>query len=154
MNTTTSHRSAESATPPKPSGLLFLCVANSARSQLAEGLARAMAPARMPIASAGSSPRSVHPLAIRVLQEVGIDISLAKSKALVDVDLGVVGTAITLCSEETCAIPPEQRQLHWPIADPAAVSGTEAERLAAFRLARDQISARLQSYFAASPGQG
>lgn len=139
---------AAPSSPPQPSGLLFLCVANSARSQLAEGLARAMAPAGVHIASAGSAPKSVHPLAIQVLQEVGIDISLHRSKALGEVDVSLVGTVITLCAEESCSIPQAQTKLHWPIADPAVASGTEAERLVAFRLARDQIRDKLQSYFA------
>lgn len=115
---------------------------------MAEGLARALAPAGIHVASAGSSPTSVNPLAVRVMREIGIDISQHFSKALAQVDVSLVGTAVTLCAEESCAVPRTVRRLHWPIADPAAVVGSEEDRLQAFRLARDILRAELQSYFA------
>ncbi len=140
--------------PPARPGLLFLCVANSARSQIAEGLARAMAPAGTTIASAGSAPRAVHPLAIRVLREVGIDITSHRAKALQDVTLACIGTAIMLCAEESCSVPRRMRRLHWPTEDPASLVGSEEQRLDAFRRVRDEIRDRLRSLRAAQADVG
>lgn len=144
--------SPDEETPDSP-GLLFLCVANSARSQIAEGLARTMAPAGTRIASAGSCPRNVHPLAIQVLQEVGIDITSHRAKALRDVPLEHFGTAITLCAEQTCPAPPRMKRLHWPTEDPAAAVGSEQHRLDAFRRVRDEIRDRLRSLLTAEAGE-
>lgn len=135
-------------TPDGSPGLLFLCVANSARSQLAEGLARALLPAGTRIASAGSAPRDVHPLAIRVLEEIGIDITSHRSKALAEIRLDRLDTAITLCAEESCALPPHMRRLHWPTEDPASVVGSEQDRIEAFRRARDEIRTRVVEFLA------
>jgi thioredoxin type arsenate reductase len=129
-------------------GLLFLCVANSARSQMAEGLARAMAPAGVEIFSAGSSPNRVHPLALRAMEELGIDISRQKSKSVQEIEKERIGTVVTLCAEEVCPVfPGEVRRLHWPIEDPAASTGSEEEQLSRFRRVRDEIRSRLESYF-------
>ena len=121
--------------------ILFLCVANSARSQIAEGLARALLPAGVEVASAGSSPgRGVNPLAVEALSEVGIDISGHRSKPLAEVSPETADLIVTLCAEEVCPfVPGPVRRLHWPIADPAA-----AGDIAAFRIARDQIKARIE----------
>lgn len=119
--------------------ILFLCVANSARSQMAEGLARAMLPAGMDAASAGSTPGAVHPLAVAAMAEAGVDISGQRSKPLEDVAPETADLIVTLCAEEVCpVVPGPARRLHWPIADPAA--GFD---IAAFRAARDQIRARI-----------
>ncbi len=127
--------------------VLFLCVANSARSQMAEGLARRLLGDAVTVQSAGSLPASVHPHAVAVLQEIGIDISAQKSKAVDDIDTAAVDTVVTLCAEEVCPVPPgDPRRLHWPIDDPAApVAGEdESESLARFRAARDRILADLR----------
>ena len=128
------------------SGVLFLCVANSARSQMAEGLARKMAPAGLPIASAGSEPRQVHPMAVAAMLEVGVDISGSRSKGIAEVDLESIGTAITLCAEESCPVDDVPVRLHWPVDDPAGVAEPE-HQLAEFRRIRDLIAARLGRHF-------
>lgn len=119
--------------------ILFLCVANSARSQMAEGLARAMLPLDIDVASAGSAPSSVNLLAVQAMAEAGIDISGYRSKAIADSNPETADLIITLCAEEVCpVVPGAVKRLHWPIADPAAAGTIEA-----FRMARDQISARI-----------
>ena len=125
-------------------GLLFLCVANSARSQMAEGLARARFGARAGVASAGSSPTAVNPLAVAALDEVGIDIRGQRSTSVGDVDPATVDVVVTLCAEEVCPVfPGRVRRLHWPMPDPAGVSGSETERLERFRSVRDEIARRI-----------
>ena len=120
--------------------ILFLCVANSARSQMAEGLARAVLPASVDVASAGSAPGQLNPLAVQALSEAGIDISGHRSKPLEDVAPETADLIVTLCAEEVCPfVPGPVRRLHWPIADPSA-----AGDIAAFRTARDQIKGRIE----------
>jgi len=120
--------------------ILFLCVANSARSQIAEGLARAILPGTVEIVSAGSAPGQLNPLAVAAMAEAGVDISGHWSKPLEDVSPETADLIITLCAEEVCPfVPGAVRRLHWPIADPAA-----ANDIAAFRAARDQIKARIE----------
>jgi protein-tyrosine-phosphatase len=115
-------------------GVLFLCVANSARSQMAEGIARSLAPAGTKIWSAGSRPTNVRPEAIAVLKEIGIDISRHRAKAVAEIPAAEVDTVITLCGEEECPVfLGKATRLHWGLPDPAAVSGSEAERLDAAR---------------------
>ena len=125
-------------------GLLFLCVANSARSQMAEGLARARFGPRARVASAGSWPTAVNPLAVAALDEVGIDIREQRSTSVDDVDPATVDVVVTLCAEEVCPVfPGRVRRLHWPMPDPAGAPGSEAERLERFRAVRDEIARRL-----------
>ena len=125
-------------------GVLFLCVANSARSQMAEGIARALLPSEVKVWSAGSRPTSVRPEAIAVLKEMGIDISRHRSKAVGEIPAEEVDTVITLCGEEECPLfLGKARRLHWGLADPAAVSGSEADRVAAFRRVRDELRDRI-----------
>jgi phosphate transport system protein len=130
-----------------PHGVLFLCVQNSARSQMAEGWARKLLPSGVRIWSAGSQPAvSVHPYAARVMQEVGIDISSQRPKPLSHVPLGDIDTVIMLCDDE-CPIPPadrRRREESWHLADPAAVGASEQETLAAFRSVRDEIKGRIE----------
>ena len=122
--------------------LLCLCVANSARSQMAEGLARALHGAE--VQSAGSHPAEVNPHAIAVMAEIGVDISGARSKSVDGIDPESVDTVITLCAEEVCPVfLRDARRIHWPIADPAGVAGDDAEVQSAFRQARDEIRSRL-----------
>jgi len=132
----------------RPRHILFLCVANSARSQMAEGIARRLAPPDVMISSAGSSPSKVRPEAIAVLAEIGIDISGHRSKPVDEIDAGSVDAVITLCAEEVCPayLGPALR-VHWGLPDPAAAAGNEEERLAAFRRIRDELMQRLRLLF-------
>ncbi len=120
--------------------VLFLCVANSARSQMAEGLARAMAPAGngYRFFSAGSQPGTLNRLAVRALAEEGIDIAHHHSKGLDDVPLAQADIIVTLCAEEVCPFVPGRgpvRRLHWPLPDPTDLEG--------FRAVRDELRRRL-----------
>ena len=122
--------------------LLCLCVANSARSQMAEGLARALHDAD--VRSAGSHPSPVNPFAVEVMAELGIDISEADSTSVDTIDPDTVDTVITLCAEEVCpAFLGRARRVHWPLPDPAAAGGGEEDTRRAFREARDEIRRRL-----------
>ena len=132
----------------RPRGLLFLCVANSARSQMAEGIARTLAPTGVTVWSAGSNPTRVRPEAIAVLAEIGIDISQYRSKDVSEIPASDVDTVITLCGEEECpAFLGRARRLHWGLPDPAGVEGSEADRLEAFRRTRDELRRRLEVVF-------
>lgn len=95
--------------------ILFLCVANSARSQMAEGLARRLLGPRAEVMSAGSQPATVNPYAIEVMGEIGIDITGQRSKSVDEVDPSSVDLVVTLCAEEVCPILPGRvRRLRWP----------------------------------------
>jgi arsenate reductase len=125
-------------------GILFLCVANSARSQMAEGIARALVPEGINFHSAGSEPATLNPLAIKALAEIGIDISGHHSKAIATIPAAEIDTVITLCNEEVCPVfPGKVERLHWGLPDPAAAAGSEEERLAIFREIRDELRRRL-----------
>lgn len=126
-------------------GLLFLCVANSARSQMAEGLARARFGDRFVVQSAGSHPTRVNPWAIEVMAELGIDLVAQRSKSVDEIDPATVDTVVTLCAEEVCPVLlGGRRRLHWPIADPAIEPPLPRDRmLERFRGARDRIRERL-----------
>jgi arsenate reductase (thioredoxin) len=137
-----------------PRGLLFLCVANSARSQLAEGIARAFAPGGVTVWSAGSQPTRVRPEAVATLAEIGIDISHQRSKSVSEIPAEQVDTVITLCGEEECPVfLGRARRLHWGLPDPAGVSGSDAERADAFRRTRDELRRRLAVLFAPDAGR-
>lgn len=127
--------------------VLFLCVANSARSQLAEGLARERFGDRLRVQSAGSKPTRVNPMAIEVLRERGLDITSHHSKLVDAIDPDGIDLVVTLCAEEVCpAFLRPVRRLHWPIPDPASSEPLpEAELRARFRRARDTIAARLDA---------
>ena len=132
-----------------PRGVLFLCVANSARSQLAEGIARSLAPAGVTVWSAGSQPTRVRPEAIAVLAEIGIDISHHRSKSVSEIPAAEVDTVVTLCGEEECPVfLGKARRLHWGLPDPAVVGGSDADRADAFRRTRDELRRRLGVVFA------
>ena len=132
----------------QPRHILFLCVANSARSQMAEGIARSLAPQGVKVSSAGSSPASVRPQAIQVLNEIGIDISGHRSKGLESIDAGSVDAVITLCAEEVCPVfLGKAHRVHWGLPDPAGVTGAEKTRLDAFRAVRDELRHRLKVLF-------
>lgn len=132
-----------------PGHILFLCVANSARSQLAEGIARALAPAGVRVSSAGSEPTTVRPQAVAVLAEIGIDISRQRSKGMEDVERPV-DAVVTLCAEEVCpAWLGSALRIHWGLPDPAGVEGSDEDKLQAFRDARDELRRRLAVVFGA-----
>lgn len=127
--------------------ILFLCVANSARSQMAEGLARARFGERVRVQSAGSDPSRVNPLAIQAMAEIGVDISSHTSKSVQTIDPASIDLVVTLCAEEVCplflgAMP----RLHWPIPDPDRKHETltDEQRLEHFRVAREQLRARIE----------
>jgi protein-tyrosine-phosphatase/catechol 2,3-dioxygenase-like lactoylglutathione lyase family enzyme len=127
--------------------ILFLCVANSARSQMAEGLARKLFGVRIAVQSAGSEPSQVNPHAIEVMREIGVDLAAHHSKSVQTIDPSTVSTVITLCAEAVCPVfLGKARRLHWPIQDPATkdTSLSREEVLSRFRMARDQIQGRLE----------
>jgi len=124
--------------------VLFLCAHNAARSQMAEGFLRAYGVERFTVESAGTVASELHPLAVRAMAEVGIDISTQRSKSVDDVGEGW-DIVVTVC-DANCPIPPRSgMKLRWQVPDPALARGTEAERLAAFRKVRDGIQKRVRS---------
>lgn len=130
--------------------VLFMCVANSARSQLAEGLARQILSDTVHIESAGSSPSKVNPYAIQALHEIGADTSRLRSKRVEDLpdtfvqDLDFV---ITLCAEEVCPVfLSNARKLHWPLPDPAGQPGSDAEQMERFRTTLTSIRHKLKDF--------
>ena len=132
-----------------PRRLLFLCVQNSARSQMAEGIARSLSPPGVTVASAGSSPLRVRPEAQVVLDEIGVDISGHHSKSVDEFSDQQMDAVITLCADEVCPVwLGRSHRLHWGLPDPAAVKDDEEARLKAFRDARDELRRRLSLLFA------
>jgi len=134
--------------------VLILCTGNSARSQMAEGLLRHMAGDNYEVASAGVAPSHLRPEAIKVMGELGIDISGHRSKS-VDEFLGQeFDYVITVCdnANEQCPVFPGQtKRIHWSFEDPAAAPGDEPTRLAVFRRVRDEIKQRLQELIGSGP---
>lgn len=129
--------------------VLILCTANSARSQMAEGLLRRLAGNRFEVFSAGAKPSSVNPLAIRAMDERGIDIRSHHSKHLNEFVSEPFDYVITVCdtAAESCPIfPGPAKRIHWSFPDPAASQGTEEERLASFRTVRDAIESQLTAW--------
>ncbi|HWP57432.1 MAG TPA: ATP-binding protein [Candidatus Acidoferrales bacterium] len=146
------------ARPARPfQKLLFLCAANSCRSQMAEGFARHLAPPEVAVFSAGTHPTAVHPLAVEVMQEVGIDISGQQSKGIDDVPLETADLIVTLCGEAAASCPAagaKAEHLHWPLPDPALAEGSEEQILQRFREVRDEIRARVETLMRADlPGR-
>lgn len=126
--------------------LLFLCVANSARSQMAEGLARAMFGGLVRVQSAGSQPTGVRAEAIAVMRELGIEVGAQRSKAVTEIDPASVDAVITLCAEEVCPVwPGAIERVHWPLPDPAPTEpGASPDAVRArFRAVRDALRFRL-----------
>ena len=127
--------------------ILFVCTGNSARSQMAEGFARHLGQGRVEAHSAGIAPSRLNPYAVRVMQETGVDISGQQSKPF-DWDLArQMDVVVTVCgrANESCPVLPlEVGRLHWPLEDPAAATGTDAEILATFQNVRDQIEMRVR----------
>ncbi len=132
--------------------VLILCTGNSCRSHLAEGLLRSMAGDLFAVHSAGTQPAGyVHPLAVRVMQEIGLDISGHRSKSMQEFLATPIETVITVCgvADQACpTFPGQVNRHHWPFDDPAHATGTEDERLAVFRRVRDEIRHTLEAYVA------
>jgi thioredoxin type arsenate reductase len=127
--------------------ILFLCVANSARSQMAEGLARHAFGDQVRVRSAGSNPTNVNPHAVKVMAEIGIDISGYDSKLVGDLDTRDVDTVVTLCADEVCPVfLGAVRRIAWPLMDPAksVVGESEADVLERFRQVRDMLKDRIE----------
>ena len=127
--------------------VIFVCTGNSARSQMAEGFARHLGQGHVEALSAGMEPSRLNPYAVAVMREKGIDISQQQSKPF-DEDLARrMDVVVTVCgnADERCPVLPSVvRRLHWPLEDPAASTGTDAEILSKFREIRDQIEVRVQ----------
>ena len=132
--------------------ILILCTGNSCRSHLAEGILRAAAGDILDVQSAGSKPAGyVHPLAVKAMAEIGIDISGHRSKHMNDFLAQPVQTVITVCgkADQACPVFPGQvKRHHWPFDDPAHAVGTEAEQLEVFRRVRDEIKTKFENYAA------
>ena len=129
--------------------VLILCTGNSARSQMAEGLLRHDAGDRFDVESAGTKPGHVRPEAIAAMREIGIDISSHRSKHVDEFQDQPFDYVLTVCdnAKETCPIYPGQtNRIHHSFEDPAAVQGSEEERLASFRRVRDQIRQYLRKF--------
>jgi len=134
-----------------PVKVLFMCVANSARSQLAEGLARKLLGAAAWVESAGSQPSRVNPLAVQALAEVGVDATTQVSKSVAQLPANFVAQVdwvITLCAEEVCPVFVSQRakRLHWPFPDPAGHTESPQAQLERFRQVREGLQSRLESF--------
>ena len=137
-----------------PSHVLFLCVANSARSQMAEGIGRSMAPAGVRVSSAGSEPSRVRPQAVTVLAEIGIDASGQSSKSFDAFAGDDVDCVITLCAEESCPVwLGDAWRAHWPLPDPAAATGSDEEILDSFRSVRSELVKRLKVVLGSASGK-
>ena len=122
--------------------VLILCTANSARSQMAEALLRAFGGESVEVFSAGTNPSTVRSEAIAVMSEIGIDLAGHRSKHVREFDGQHFDYVITVCdnANETCPIFPDTTErMHWSFPDPAAIEGTESERLLAFRRVRDAL---------------
>jgi arsenate reductase (thioredoxin) len=129
--------------------VLILCTGNSARSQMAEGILRDMAGDDFEVASAGVAPNHVRPEAIKVMGELGIDISGHRSKSVDEFMGQEFDYVITVCdnANQQCPVfPGKTERIHWSFEDPAAAPGDEPARLAAFRRVRDEIRQRLQEF--------
>src|SRR5215510_8612453 len=136
------------ATEKNPDGILFLCTGNSCRSQMAEGFARQLVRDSDCVYSAGTAPRGIHPLAIRVMREVGIDISGQHSKGVESIPLAKIRRIITLCGEADENCPPLAKtaeHVHWSFPDPALARGDEERILQAFRDVRDSIRSHIHN---------
>lgn len=131
--------------------VLILCTHNSSRSQMAEGLLREIGGERFDVHSAGTEVTQVHPLAIRAMAEIGIDISSARSKHLDEFLNQQFDDVITVCdsANESCPIfPGAPRRIHWSFPDPSRAPGSDEERLHAFEDVRDAIDLRLRAWLA------
>jgi len=130
-------------------GILFLCTGNSCRSQMAEGFAKKMLSKDLKISSAEIEPMRINPIAVKVMQEVGIDISQQRSKNISEVPIDKIDLVVTLCGDaaENCPVfPGKVKKIHWAIEDPAKAQGSEEEIAKVFRKVRDNIKSSIISY--------
>jgi arsenate reductase (thioredoxin) len=136
--------------------VLFICTANSARSQMAEGLLKALGSDRWEVRSGGIFSSYVHPLAIRAMEEIGIDISRQTSKSINRFVKKKFDYIITLCDDaaKSCPhFPGTGKRFHWPFEDPAAAIGTVEERLAVFRKVRDKLKIKIEEFLSSGPSE-
>jgi arsenate reductase len=134
--------------------VLFLCTHNSARSQMAEGWLRAIGQAGFEVASAGTEATRVHPLAMRAMAEVGVDLGHHTSKSVDQFLDRAWDYVITVCdsANEKCPVfPLPTQRLHWSLPDPSQATGSEEERLQAFRRVRDELKARITRWITSCP---
>jgi arsenate reductase (thioredoxin) len=134
--------------------VLILCTGNSVRSQMAEGLLRHLGGSAYEVRSAGTYSTTVSPLAIEVMREIGIDISAHRSKPVTEFAQQRFDTVITVCDSAAkhCPVfPGAPQRIHWSISDPGAVTGSHEEKLAAFRLIRDDLASRLRGFLSPPP---
>ena len=132
--------------------VLFLCTGNSARSQMAEGLLRALTD-KYEVLSAGIEPKGLNPLAVEAMREIGIDISQQQSKDVASLAGQPIEYVITVCdnAKERCPFfPGTLKSVHWGFEDPAAATGTHDEKLGVFRRVRDEIAAQIKQEFRTS----
>ena len=139
-----------------PQRVLILCTGNSCRSQMAEGLWNALSEGEWQCVSAGSKPAGyVHPQAVQVMQERGIDLSVNLSKHLDEFSKDTFEYAITVCdhADQACPVISNANQrLHWPFPDPADATGTDEEKAAVFREVRDAIETRIREFLTSASG--
>jgi len=131
----------------KPRNFLFVCKGNDARSQMAEGFAKCMANGGVNVFSAGVKPRQLNPHAVDVMAELGIDIKAQPTRDFSKIPVTKIDTIITLSSDSDPLPQFDKRkvtQIHWPLTDPSAAGGSEAEVKKAFRAVRDEIRNRVQ----------
>lgn len=129
--------------------VMFVCTGNSARSQMAEGLARKMGRGKLEVFSAGLEPKGLHPMSMRVMADIGIDISAHTSKLIDPELLRTMDVVITLCGDarDRCPVlPPGITHMHWPLPDPAAIEGPEDAVLEAFRSVRMNLQERIATF--------
>jgi arsenate reductase len=142
----------------RPYRVLFLCTHNSSRSQMAEGLLRVRGGTRFQVFSAGTHPRAVHPLAVKAMAELGIDISEQAGHRAKGIEAFAeeppMDLVVTVCDEaaEECPyFPRARRQEHWGFPDPSRATGSQGERLAIFRQVRDAIATRIDAFLHGDP---
>ena len=138
------------ALPTTKKRVLFICTHNAARSQMAEGLLRALYGDLYEAYSAGTEPRDVSPYAVRVMSEIGIDIGAHHSKGMAEYFGQQFDYVVTVCdhAKESCPyFPGAKKMLHQSFADPSALTGTEGEITAGFRQIRDEIRSWIENEF-------
>jgi thioredoxin type arsenate reductase len=135
--------------PDRPIRVLFVCTGNSARSVLAEALLRRRGGAAFEVWSAGTEPKGINPYTLRVLAELGIDPSFARSKSVTEFLDDPFDYVVTVCDQarQVCPVfPGAHESLHWGLEDPAAVEGTDDEKLAAFRRTATELTTRIDPF--------
>jgi arsenate reductase len=135
-----------------PVRVLFLCTGNSARSQMAEALLRALGKEHFDVQSAGTNPQGLNPLAVKVMSEMGIDISGQRSKDLTEFLSEEFDYIITVCdrARDNCpTFPGDIQRIHWSFEDPAEAEGSEEERLKVFRRVCGEIRSRISIWYPA-----